>query len=503
MAVGNAIALLHVLLWSMAVAQSDDDDVAHSEAGNTIGGAVGGMGIFILLVVLVLLVVFSFFRRVHVCVPAEHVAVASWYCMWVAQAMKLALPFFLIAALSCGNWIQSFTNSPTDFSSSSQLGLFTSCSCTNMDQALNRVGVSMVPPRDRLRRTSIFFMTTSFVLLIVLVGVYAHHLTGTLTRRGWLVLGTWGYVFTAFATMFAMASVATIYHETTSTDTTLLPNLPVATSPDSDLGESFAFAVIIWVLSMGAVAAACWAHKHRAIPAVLLVFTWVLAIMNMLALISHRWILLPTKNDPNHGRTEIGLFENCQCTDLVELNRRDIDPSAYLSSAHKSERISTTVFAFFSLFIALLINLSTFLNALLRRNFLPARFSNFIHPFLLLVIAMFLTFALSIFGGLYGDMLAFYHHANDTRRQPWYLPIGPGYGFVVAAWFLAVLAAVLEVLANNGLAGESNVTSENRREYQPILQSDSAQPPSSGATAQSAPAPAPAATGAGYESLPF
>jgi hypothetical protein len=72
-----------------------------------------------------------------------------------------------------------------------------------VDTATDRVSVQMVPTRDRLRRASIFFLTTAWLCLLALIALNALHLAGSIQRRGWLSLGTWGYVYTGLCLCFA------------------------------------------------------------------------------------------------------------------------------------------------------------------------------------------------------------------------------------------------------------------------------------------------------------
>ena len=51
-------------------------------------------------------------------------------------------------------------------------------------------------------------------------------------------------------------------------------------------------------------------------------------------------------------------------------------------------------------------------------------------------------------GGLYGDILAFQHHfdpKDGTQGPMWFFSVGMSYGFVVWAWFMAVIAAFIDI----------------------------------------------------------
>lgn len=182
-----------------------------------------------------------------------------------------------------------------------------------------------------------------------------------------------------------MSVSAWLFNTITSTDTKLLPHSPAVEGSYSDahLAEGFAYSLVVFVLATTATTLGCLAHRHRSLPTLCLVLTFVNTTFLLLALFSSRWFVNPIANDPDDRREEFGLFQTCTCREWSDVKRAE--QPMFLSSIHRSERISSAVFAFFALFVLLGVVISQLLNVILMRPLLPPRISRIAHPFFMLL----------------------------------------------------------------------------------------------------------------------
>eukprot|EP00052_Salpingoeca_macrocollata_P018865 m.155422 g.155422 ORF g.155422 m.155422 type:complete len:511 (+) comp20807_c9_seq2:2908-4440(+) len=453
------------MLLAVASAQDDDDRNRvhhHTTLGNNIGGSVGGVGVVVWLLLVCIIALLIFGGKAKACGPAESKAQVAQSLRWAATFFKVLLAMFIFLALGTSVWLRYYEASDIASYNSADYGLFFECgSCFHFsrDPEPFRSGSSgsyfpLTPDRSDQLKSVVAFM----FLGIVATGV-------ALVCRG-LSLGREHLRFTpllivseiaaALCYFLAMAVFAGLYGSMTASDHTHSAE-PVASevADDYKLDFSWALVVLAWILATFTAVLAC-VGKGNGLATVLAYIVLVFAVM---ALSTTRWVVYtPPAADDDQAfsyHSQLGLFSYCSdCIYYTDFDNLSRDTNGMLDSEHNGERIAAIIFLVFAMLLVQLVLLLALLQGMRKafyKNNELGKGARAAQPVLLLMISFCVLIALATMGGLYGDVLHYYHESDSqsTGEPSWFFPLGYSYGFAIGAWFATVVAAFLDVFGTS------------------------------------------------------